>query len=129
MVAFYGIYQSLSLGGSSLQPRTLSEMPKVSDGARLLTPFNGLQHLATAVYPKATVTPVFELGALTRDQERVVTSLNGGLLSCSEIEGLYDFILEDTLHGEPLACLRLKFTSGSIRLWQVVSSASSSENE
>lgn len=129
MLAAYGMFQASAFNiPSALNPKSLGDLPELAmPQPRVLASYSPAQHFAAARWPQAVITPIFEVGAVDADALAVVRKLNKGSADCANIQGNYDYVLEDTLHGAAPGCLRLVFMSEQFKLWAVAPAGGTAE--
>ena len=98
----------------------LLEVFKVEPGALVLSQFNSAAYVMTASNPQAQVTPVYEMGAVTKPAREVVADFSLGRWPACEVIHEFDYLFENNVSDRQPACVEFVQKAKGYTLWRVL---------
>lgn len=92
----------------------------VPPDSRVLAQFNTSAYVMTASNPMARVTPVYEIGGVTKGVREVVASFSLGRWPPCSFLARYDYVFEQGVWGPLPDCVRVLAKAKDFTLWRVV---------
>lgn len=98
----------------------LLEVFKVEPGALVLSQFNSAAYVMTASNPQAQVTPVYEMGAVTKPERSVMAEFSLGRWPACEVIQDFDYVFENNVSDKHPACVEFVQKAKGYTLWRVL---------